>query len=45
MLVVVGRRRRSEPHATRAWGVTVLSRDPPQVRLLLDADDAVAIET
>jgi hypothetical protein len=33
----------NEPHATRGWGVTVLSRDPAEVRLLLDADDPVAI--
>ena len=35
---------RNEPHATRGWGATVLSRDPPAIRLLLDGNDAVAIE-
>ncbi|MDQ1481805.1 MAG: hypothetical protein QOI44_2666 [Actinomycetota bacterium] len=33
----------TEPHATRGWGVTVLSRDPGEVRLLIDANDPVAI--
>lgn len=35
---------RNEPHASRGWGITVVSRDPPSVRLLLDGDDAVAID-
>jgi hypothetical protein len=31
------------PHASRSWGITVLSRDPAEIRLLIDAEDAVAI--
>jgi hypothetical protein len=34
----------NEPHAARGWGVNVLSRDPMEVRLLIDADDPVTIE-
>jgi hypothetical protein len=30
------------PHVSRGWGITVVSADPAGVRLLLDADDAVA---
>ena len=30
------------PHASRGWGITVVSTDPTEVRLLLDADDTVA---
>jgi len=30
------------PHASRGWGLTVVSTDPTEVRLLLDADDHVA---
>jgi hypothetical protein len=34
-----------EPHAGRAWGLDVIVLgDAPQVRLLLDADDATTIE-
>lgn len=34
-----------EPHASRAWGLDVTRRgDEPEVRLLLDVDDATAIE-
>jgi hypothetical protein len=34
-----------EPHAGRAWGLDVLADgDEPEVRLLLDADDATTIE-
>ena len=32
------------PHVSRGWGITVTSTDPPEVRLLLDADDTVAAE-
>jgi len=32
------------PHASRGWGLTVVSVDPIEVRLLLDADDTVAAE-
>jgi hypothetical protein len=32
------------PHATRAWGVTFLTDDPPEIRLLLDANDATGLE-
>jgi hypothetical protein len=31
------------PHASRGWGVTVLSREPAEIRLLIDAEDSVAI--
>jgi hypothetical protein len=31
------------PHATRGWGITVLSRDPIEIRLLVDAHDPVAL--
>jgi hypothetical protein len=30
------------PHVSRGWGITVVSVDPPEVRLLLDADDTDA---
>jgi hypothetical protein len=30
------------PHASRGWGITFVSSDPAEARLLLDADDAVA---
>ena len=33
-----------EPHASRGWGLDVVGDDPPTVRLLLDADDLVAVE-
>ena len=34
-----------EPHAGRAWGLTVVEDGPtPQVRLLLDAEDLVTID-
>jgi hypothetical protein len=33
-----------EPHASRGWGLDVLGDDPPLVRLVLDAGDAVAVE-
>jgi hypothetical protein len=33
-----------EPHATRGWGASVVATDPLEIRLLIDADDAVAIE-
>ena len=32
------------PHVSRGWGVTVVSTEPLEVRLLLDADDTVAAE-
>ena len=32
------------PHVSRGWGITVVSDDPTEIRLLLDADDAVAAE-
>ena len=31
------------PHASRGWGITVVSAEPPEVRLLLDVDDPVAV--
>jgi hypothetical protein len=30
------------PHASRGWGITVVSAEPPEVRLLLDLGDTVA---
>ena len=33
-----------EPHAGRGWGVTFVSTDPIEVRLLVDADDHVGLE-
>lgn len=32
------------PHATRGWGLTVVSQEPPTVRLLLDALETDAID-
>jgi hypothetical protein len=32
------------PHATRAWGVTFVADDPPDVRMLLDAADATGLD-
>jgi Pyridoxamine 5'-phosphate oxidase len=32
-----------EPHATRGWGIDVVSREPVRLRLLLDAYDTVAV--
>ena len=33
-----------EPFATRGWGLTVISRDPTVVRLLLDPDEAQVLD-
>jgi hypothetical protein len=30
------------PHASRGWGITVVSVDPPEARLLLEAADTLA---
>jgi hypothetical protein len=30
------------PHVSRGWGITVVSADPPEIRLWLDAADTVA---
>src|SRR5436190_23252791 len=32
-----------EPRASRGWGVTLLDGEPTRLRLLLDADDPIAI--
>jgi hypothetical protein len=34
----------NEPHASRGWGITVVDGEPTRLRLLLDADDTIAIE-
>jgi hypothetical protein len=31
------------PHVSRGWGITVVSTDPVEMRVLLDVDDAVAV--
>jgi hypothetical protein len=31
------------PHASRGWGITVLSHDPAEIRLLIDANDRGAV--
>jgi hypothetical protein len=33
-----------EPLGTRGWGLSVIGRDPPTIRLLLDADEGEAID-
>jgi len=30
------------PHVSRGWGITVISVDPAEIRLLLDVDDTLA---
>lgn len=33
----------NRPHACRGWGATVVSQHPVEIRLLIDADDRVAV--
>jgi hypothetical protein len=42
-LIVGSADRDKVPHAARGWGITVLSRDPIELRLLVDAHDPIAL--
>ena len=42
-LIIATTSTHGEPHASRAWGITEIDRAAGRIRLLLDADDSVAV--